>query len=48
MSTVQLEIPEEVLISLKETPQTIAKELQILQQSNYLNLANYHQGVPLN
>jgi predicted HTH domain antitoxin len=27
MSTVHIEIPEEVLISLKETPETIAREL---------------------
>ena len=30
MSTVQIEIPEEVLISLKETPETISRELRIL------------------
>ncbi|HEY9634257.1 MAG TPA: UPF0175 family protein [Coleofasciculaceae cyanobacterium] len=30
MSTVQIEIPEEVLISLKETPKTISRELRIL------------------
>jgi len=26
MSTIQLDIPEEILISLKETPATIAKD----------------------
>lgn len=30
MSMVQLEVPEEVLISLKETPETISRELSIL------------------
>lgn len=30
MSTVSIEIPEEVLISLKQTQETIAREMQIL------------------
>ena len=30
MSIVQLNIPEEVLISLKETPETISQELSML------------------
>jgi predicted HTH domain antitoxin len=30
MSLVQVEIPEEVLISLKETPETISRQLRIL------------------
>lgn len=30
MSMIQIEVPEEVLISLKETPETISLELSIL------------------
>ncbi|ELR96638.1 hypothetical protein [Gloeocapsa sp. PCC 73106] len=30
MSTISLEIPEEILISLKETPENLSKELNIL------------------
>lgn len=30
MSIVQLEVPEEVLTSLRETPETISRELSIL------------------
>lgn len=44
MSTVQLEIPEEVLISLKETPETIAKELQILAAVKLFELGKLSSG----
>jgi predicted HTH domain antitoxin len=30
MSAVQIDIPEEVLISLKETPETVSREIRIL------------------
>ena len=36
MSTIQLDIPEEVLVSLKETPETISRELVILEDLLYL------------
>ena len=44
MSTVQLEIPEEVLISLKETPETIARELQILAADKLFELGKLSSG----
>lgn len=44
MSTVQLEIPEEVLISLKETPETIARELQILAAVKLFELGKLLSG----
>ncbi len=44
MSTVQLEIPEEVLISLKETPETIAKELQLLAAVKLFELGKLSSG----
>ena len=44
MSTVQLEIPEEVLISLKETPETIAREMQILAAVKLFELGNLSSG----
>lgn len=44
MSTVQLQIPEEVLISLKETPDTIAKELQILAAVKLFELGKLSSG----
>ncbi|HAX78761.1 MAG TPA: hypothetical protein DCY88_23750 [Cyanobacteria bacterium UBA11372] len=44
MSTVQLEIPEEVLISLKETPETIARELQILAAVKLFELGKLSSG----
>jgi hypothetical protein len=47
MSTVQIEIPEEVLISLKETPETISRELRILAAVKLFELVNYHQDALL-
>ena len=44
MSTVQLEIPEEVLISLKETPETIAREMQILAAVKLFELGKLSSG----
>ncbi|MFB2893223.1 UPF0175 family protein [Aerosakkonemataceae cyanobacterium BLCC-F50] len=44
MSTVQLQIPEEVLISLKETPETIARELQILAAVKLFELGKLSSG----
>ncbi len=44
MSTVQLEIPEEVLISLKQTPETIARELQILAAVKLFELGKLSSG----
>ncbi|MBD2183369.1 UPF0175 family protein [Planktothrix sp. FACHB-1355] len=44
MSTVQLEIPEEVLISLKETPATIAREMQILAAVKLFELGKLSSG----
>ncbi|MFB2835567.1 UPF0175 family protein [Floridanema evergladense] len=44
MTTVQLQIPEEVLISLKETPETIARELQILAAVKLFELGKLSSG----
>ncbi|XWK87638.1 MAG: UPF0175 family protein [Phormidium sp.] len=44
MSTVQIQIPEEVLISLKETPETIARELQILAAVKLFELGKLSSG----
>ena len=44
MSTVQLQIPEEVLISLKETPETIAREMQILAAVKLFELGKLLSG----
>ena len=44
MSAVQIEIPEEVLISLKETPETIARELQILAAVKLFELGKLSSG----
>jgi len=44
MSTVKLEIPEEVLISLKETPETIAREMQILAAVKLFELGKLSSG----
>ncbi|MCL1474479.1 UPF0175 family protein [Argonema antarcticum] len=44
MSTVQLQIPEEVLISLKETPETIAREMQILAAVKLFELGKLSSG----
>ncbi len=44
MSTVSIEIPEEVLISLKETRETIARELQILAAVKLFELGKLSSG----
>jgi len=44
MSTVQIEIPEEVLISLKETPETVARELRILAAVKLFELGKLSSG----
>lgn len=44
MTTVQLQIPEEVLISLKETPETITRELQILAAVKLFELGKLSSG----
>ena len=37
MQTVQIELPEEPLISLKETPESFGQEMKMLPRSNYLS-----------
>ncbi|MGB7439471.1 MAG: UPF0175 family protein [Coleofasciculaceae cyanobacterium] len=44
MSTVQIEVPEEVLISLKETPETISRELSILAAVKLFELGKLSSG----
>lgn len=44
MSTVQIEIPEEVLISLKETRETISRELRILAAVKLFELGKLSSG----
>jgi predicted HTH domain antitoxin len=44
MSTIQIEIPEEVLISLKETPETISRELRILAAVKLFELGKLSSG----
>ena len=44
MSTIQVEIPEEVLISLKKTRQTIAREMQILAAVKLFELGKLSSG----
>lgn len=44
MSTVQIQIPEEVLISLKETLETIARKLQILAAVKLFELSKLSSG----
>jgi len=44
MSTVQIEIPEEVLISLKETPETIVRELPILAAVKLFEIGKLSSG----
>jgi len=44
MSLIQIEIPEEVLISLKETPETISRELSILAAVKLFELGKLSSG----
>ncbi|MDY6781430.1 MAG: UPF0175 family protein [Cyanobacteriota bacterium] len=44
MSTVQLEIPEEVLLSLKETPEGMVKQLQLLTAIKLFELGKLSSG----
>lgn len=44
MSTIQLNIPEEILISLKETPETLARELQLLAAVKLFELGKLSSG----
>lgn len=44
MSAVQIEVPEEILISLKETPETISRELSILAAVKLFELGKLSSG----
>ena len=44
MTTIQLEVPEEVLIGLKETPETIAKQLKLLAAVKLFELGKLSSG----
>lgn len=44
MSIVPVEVPEEVLISLKETPETISRELSILAAVKLFELGKLSSG----
>ena len=44
MSSISLEIPEEVLISLKETPESLKKELPILAAVKLFELGKLSSG----
>jgi predicted HTH domain antitoxin len=44
MSSVQIEVPDEVLISLKETPETISRELSILAAVKLFELGKLSSG----
>lgn len=44
MSTVHFEIPEEILISLKETPETISQELRSLAAMKLFELGKLSSG----
>jgi predicted HTH domain antitoxin len=44
MSIVRVEVPEEVLISLKETPETISRELSILAAVKLFELGKLSSG----
>jgi len=44
MSIVQVEVPEEVLISLKETPKTISRELSILAAVKLFEMGKLSSG----
>jgi predicted HTH domain antitoxin len=44
MSTIQIEIPDEVLISLKETAETLSRELSILAAVKLFELGRLSSG----
>ncbi|MBE9251913.1 UPF0175 family protein [Dolichospermum sp. LEGE 00240] len=44
MSSVSLEIPEEVLISLKETPESLSREISILAAVKLFELGKLSSG----
>jgi predicted HTH domain antitoxin len=44
MSTIQLDIADEVLISLKETPQTLAREVRIVAAVKLYELGKLSSG----
>ena len=44
MSTLSLEIPEEILISLKETPENLSRELKILAAVKLFELDKLSSG----
>ena len=44
MSTVQLEVPEEVLLSLKETPETMTREIGFLAAVKLYELGKLSSG----
>ena len=44
MSTINIEIPEEVLISLKETPETISREIRVLAAVKLFELGRLSSG----
>jgi len=44
MSMIQLEVPDEVLISLKETPQTLTRELRIAAAVKWYELGKLSSG----
>ncbi|MEM9088070.1 MAG: UPF0175 family protein [Cyanobacteria bacterium P01_F01_bin.53] len=44
MNTVTIEIPEEVLISLKETPETLSRELSMLAAVKLFELGKLSSG----
>ncbi|MDB9308401.1 UPF0175 family protein [Aphanizomenon sp. CS-733/32] len=44
MSSISLEIPEEILISLKETPETLSREISILAAVKLFELGKLSSG----
>lgn len=44
MTSVQIEVPDEVLISLKETPETISQELSVLAAVKLFEMGKLSSG----
>ena len=44
MGRIQLDVPDEVLVSLKETPQTLARELRIAAAVKFYELGKLSSG----